>query len=214
MALSLEQLGVIILWGLWCALHSALIARPVTGYLKERLADKYRFYRLLFNLFAATTVLPLAYYTLVLDGQYFFRWEGAWRILKYLLLAGSLGLFLAGARQYNVAKFMGLEQLSRTTAAPALCARETFASAGILSVIRHPWYAGGILIIWSRDISLFSLLLHILISTYFVIGAFLEERKLVYEFGDSYRQYQKRVSMFWPWKWIKIHLSRPVGAAR
>jgi protein-S-isoprenylcysteine O-methyltransferase Ste14 len=214
MALSLKHLAVILLWVLWCSLHSALIARPLTGCLRERLGDKYRFYRLLFNLFAAATVLPLALYTLTFNGHYFFRWEGAWRILKYLLLAGSLGLFLAGARQYSLAKFIGLEQLRTAKAEPAFSAHSTFASSGILSVIRHPWYAGGILIIWSRDISVFSLLINILMSAYFIIGAFMEERKLVQEFGNSYRQYQKRVSMFLPWKWIKVHLGRPIGTGR
>ena len=31
----------------------------------------------------------------------------------------------------------------------------------------------------------------------------LEERKLVAEYGDEYREYQKQVSMFIPYKWLK-----------
>jgi protein-S-isoprenylcysteine O-methyltransferase Ste14 len=33
-----------------------------------------------------------------------------------------------------------------------------------------------------------------------VVGTILEERKLVAEFGDEYRQYQREVSMLFPWK--------------
>ena len=47
--------------------------------------------------------------------------------------------------------------------------------------------------------------LHALILTvYLIIGTFLEERKLVYEFGDQYRNYQKQVSMLLPLKWLNL----------
>jgi protein-S-isoprenylcysteine O-methyltransferase Ste14 len=39
------------------------------------------------------------------------------------------------------------------------------------------------------------------LSAYLVIGTLLEERKLVLEFGDKYREYQRQVSMFIPLKW-------------
>jgi protein-S-isoprenylcysteine O-methyltransferase Ste14 len=48
------------------------------------------------------------------------------------------------------------------------------------------------------------------LSLYLVIGAFLEERKLLKEFGDDYRLYKNRVSMLFPWKWIKKKLHLPV----
>jgi protein-S-isoprenylcysteine O-methyltransferase Ste14 len=59
------------------------------------------------------------------------------------------------------------------------------------------------LIIWARDLGLTALVVNIVLSLYLVIGAFLEERKLIKEFGDDYRHYQNRVSMLFPWKWIK-----------
>jgi protein-S-isoprenylcysteine O-methyltransferase Ste14 len=41
-----------------------------------------------------------------------------------------------------------------------------------------------------------------IISGYFVVGAILEERKLVKHFGDAYRTYQQRVPMLFPVKWL------------
>ena len=46
------------------------------------------------------------------------------------------------------------------------------------------------------------------LSVYLVAGAFLEERKLVREFGEPYRAYRRRVSMFLPFKWIRGRLAR------
>ncbi|MDP3480639.1 MAG: hypothetical protein Q8R88_12775 [Desulfoprunum sp.] len=40
-----------------------------------------------------------------------------------------------------------------------------------------------------------------LLSAYLIIGTILEERKLVVEYGDIYRTYQRQVPMLLPWKW-------------
>jgi protein-S-isoprenylcysteine O-methyltransferase Ste14 len=42
----------------------------------------------------------------------------------------------------------------------------------------------------------------VLISLYFIVGALLEERRLISIFGEEYRKYQQEVSMFIPVKWI------------
>jgi protein-S-isoprenylcysteine O-methyltransferase Ste14 len=44
------------------------------------------------------------------------------------------------------------------------------------------------------------------ISAYFIIGAILEERKLLQEFGEKYREYQENVSMFIPYEWLKAKI--------
>ena len=134
--------------------------------------------------------------------------DGALAVLQYGLLSLSVFLFLAGGRHYSLSSFLGLDQLREGEPNKTLSTRPAFATSGILGVIRHPWYAGGLLLIWSRDLGLTALFINFVLSLYLVIGAFLEERKLIKEFGDDYRQYQNRVSMLFPWKWVKkkLHL--------
>jgi len=38
---------------------------------------------------------------------------------------------------------------------------------------------------------------------YFFVGSILEERKLLLQYGEKYQEYQKKVSMFFPYKWLK-----------
>ena len=45
------------------------------------------------------------------------------------------------------------------------------------------------------------------LSVYLVVGTILEERKLVLEYGQVYRQYQHEVSMFVPWRWLMNSLT-------
>ncbi len=65
--------------------------------------------------------------------------------------------------------------------------------------VRHPLYFFFILMIWScPDLTVDKLLFNLMWSVWIVIGAFAEERDLVAEFGDPYRQYQREVPMFIP----------------
>lgn len=76
-------------------------------------------------------------------------------------------------------------------------------AAGILSAVRHPWYTGGMLIVWARPLDTAAVMTNLVVCGYFVAGAYLEERKLKVQFGEAYRDYQRQVSMFFPFKWVR-----------
>jgi len=203
MELPGKPLLAALLWVLWCALHSTLVATTVTDTMKKKLGDRFRFYRLLYNVVSLVTLIPLVYYSLTIRQPPFFRWEGYLVIVRYLLLATSISLFVAGARHYNMSQLFGIRQIKTGRVSRAVSEYDTFDTSGILGVIRHPWYIAGVLLVWAGDINLSTLLINIVISAYFVIGTFLEERKLLLEFGDRYREYRRNVSMFIPCKWLK-----------
>ena len=67
--------------------------------------------------------------------------------------------------------------------------------------VRHPLYLGTFLFIWGLLLMLpiLSLLIaNIIIMTYTLIGIRFEENKLVLEFGESYKEYQRKVPMIIP----------------
>jgi len=67
--------------------------------------------------------------------------------------------------------------------------------------VRHPLYLVVLLLIWSfPDITLDRLLFNISWTVWVVIGTMLEERDLVEEFGNAYREYQKHVPMLVPYR--------------
>jgi protein-S-isoprenylcysteine O-methyltransferase Ste14 len=210
MELTSQHFVVVALWIIWCCFHSLMIAPVLTVSLKHKLGDHFRFYRLFFNAFALATFIPLAFYSLNLKDTPIIAWQGALVVVQYGLLALSAFLFLAGARHYSFSSFLGLDQIRRKQSNLSLATHPAFVTTGILAIIRHPWYAGALLLIWARDVGLTGLLINLVFSFYLVIGAFLEERKLIKEFGDDYRRYQNRVSMLFPWKWIKTKLSLTV----
>ncbi len=186
----------------WCTLHSALISLSVTEWLRVRLPAVFRYFRIIYNLISILTLLPVLYYTYLLRGTVIFTWAGPWRILQISLILIAIYLFIAGARRYDLAQFLGLRQVHDEKACSVLTEDCSLDTRGILSVVRHPWYTGGILIVWARPLDLAAILINLLFCTYFVIGAMLEERKLVLQFGEAYRDYQRRVSMLFPVTWL------------
>lgn len=68
--------------------------------------------------------------------------------------------------------------------------------------VRHPLYFFSLLMIWSNpNFSHDRLLFNILWTCWIFIATMLEECDLVSDFGNGYRDYQKRVPMLIPYKW-------------
>jgi len=128
------------------------------------------------------------------------------RILQYGLIASAAILAIAATRHYSLLQFLGIQQILQGKAGKAMTGSGKFDSAGVLGVVRHPWYLAVFILLWARDLSLTEIMINMILSAYLVIGTFLEERKLVLEFGENYKLYQQRVSMFIPLQWLKARL--------
>jgi len=197
-----------ILWIAYCVIHSALISITGTNFLKRALRNRYRFFRVSYNIFSFLTLILLVLYSNSEGGKTepLFTWEGR-HLFQYGLIALGAILLFAAARHYNMLQFLGVNQILQGRSGGGMAESGELDTTGVLGVIRHPWYSGVFLLIWAGDITLRELIINLILSAYLIIGTFLEERKLVLEFGDRYREYQHRVSMFFPLKWLKTGLS-------
>jgi protein-S-isoprenylcysteine O-methyltransferase Ste14 len=202
----LSYLLLALAWTAYCTLHSAMISETATGFLKRRLGDRFRFYRLFFNSVAVLTLIPVLWYAHSLRQEAIFRWEGVWSVPRYLLLACGILLAVAGGRHYDLGQFLGIGQL-RGASAGGLAAGGGIDSRGVLGLVRHPWYTAVVLLLWAGDLDASALVGNVVLTAYIFVGTLLEERKLVHEFGDAYRRYQRDVSMFVPLKWIRRRIA-------
>jgi protein-S-isoprenylcysteine O-methyltransferase Ste14 len=180
-----------------------MISISVTGYFKKLLGSKYRFYRLFFNLIAILTLIPVALYASSIRTQAIFNWDGYMRIGQVLLLVIALFLFFLGGRHYDIRQVLGIKQIKERTSNKAITDTGELDTSGILGITRHPWYLATIVLIWARKLDVSAMLVNVILTSYLIVGTYLEEKKLVREFGDKYRNYQKKVSMLIPFKWLK-----------
>ena len=195
-------------WGAWCFFHSFFISRPVDAFLRKRLGVRYRYSRAGYNLLALATLVPVLVFSESLRSDPVFTWQGVLRLVQGLMLFGAFLLFAAGARRYDFLQFAGFRQIRAQNDCSALTEDCSIDTAGILGVVRHPWYSGGILLIWARTLDPAALVTNTVLTLYFIVGAALEERKLLAAYGSAYQQYRQRVSMLVPVKWLLGKLGR------
>jgi protein-S-isoprenylcysteine O-methyltransferase Ste14 len=181
-------------WLLWCLLHSLLASCRVKRYLGCGSSLSARQYRLCYVLFSTLTLAVLLFWqSAVISLPPPAGWP--WQTVRLLLFAYAGYMLTAGGRAYDLKEFLGLTQPAPEPAAGAT----HFRRDGILARVRHPWYSGGIALLiaagetpWDRwD-------WRALLLVYLLVGCLIEERRLVSELGEVYRQYQREVPMLLP----------------
>jgi protein-S-isoprenylcysteine O-methyltransferase Ste14 len=180
----------------WALVHSLLASLPFKNWTQRVFGDGAdRWYRLAFNAFAAITILPLFPMLAFLPNRRLYVVPAPWRWLmvggQVLALAGLVGSFL----QAGVFHFLGLAQLFVQQPAQT----GSLEVRGFYCYMRHPNYLFSILLLWLTPSMTVNLLtVYILITLYFYIGSFHEEKRLLAEFGDAYRDYQQQVPRLIP----------------
>ncbi len=182
-----------VLFGL---LHSWLASLTVKRHVHTRLGSPARRgYRLLYNLIATVTLLPFFALQAGLPNPQLYVVPAPWR---WLMVAGQLIAALAAAGtlwQTGLFHFLGLSQLTD----PQPTENTPLNRRGFYRWVRHPLYFFGLLFIWLSPIMYLNQLIgYVLFSLYFYIGSIYEERKLVAEFGETYRRYQQEVPRLIP----------------
>jgi protein-S-isoprenylcysteine O-methyltransferase Ste14 len=200
-------------WIAWCVLHSVTIAWGELPRLQRRLGRTAAYYRLVFNGVAIISLVPVVALMLQLRGPTLVAWSGLWRLAQAALLGAGVALFVAGAQRYDLNEVLGLNQIERARPAENAARPPRLRTTGVLGITRHPWYLGGLLVIWARDLDAAGLVTNAVLTVYLFVGTALEERKLVRVYGDAYRRYQRRVSMLLPIRWLRTRGRSDAGDA-
>jgi protein-S-isoprenylcysteine O-methyltransferase Ste14 len=188
--------------------HSTLIRRSVRDAVKRAIPDYCQGVAYTF----ASAVVLLA---LILLWQhsavnlYALRGAGAWipRVASLLVVVG----FVWGTRSLERFDAFGIDEyLAHIQCGQSPPPRLTV--NGPYGLVRHPFYALAIVALWAAPVlSLDRLLLNILFTGWVVLGASLEERDLLAEFGEEYASYRQAVPMFVPRGWARL---RKAGKAK
>lgn len=186
-------------WVAWGALHSLLVSPACAGTIERHFPRFGPYYRLAYNGLAVLTLIPVLVFKHTLAGESLFAWSGPLVWVRWAGLGAALFLAWAGAREYDLAWVGDLKQLrSRRSGDPYATELRT---SGILAWVRHPWYGSALLLLWTHAgrFDTAELTTSLVLTAYVLIGARLEERKLLAVHGHAYRAYQARTSMFFPW---------------
>jgi len=195
----MNYLIVSLLWIGYCFLHSLLISISFTKYISNLLKDYYSFYRLFYVLISLVLLIPLINYTSQIDRIVIISYNFPWSIVRNVFMYGSLLMFFwAFFFSYDPLSFFGIRQILNFKRSDEKNSAIDIKQKGLLGVVRHPMYLALIIYLWMQTFRVVDIIVNTILTIYVVIGTLLEEKKLINEFGESYKQYQKRVPMLIP----------------
>ena len=179
-----EKINFILRFILFAVVHSLF----ATEWVKKILhGDGHQAYRLLYN------IVSLLMFVWVMsahrNSEVLYFIPGFWSLIMYLLQLIVVVILVSCLKQTGAGEFLGF---TKHTA-------NTFTKTGWYSIVRHPLYFFSTLFMMSNPVMTEQwLILTILAILYFVIGGLIEEKRLVAEFGEVYRDYQQRVPFIIP----------------
>jgi len=190
----LSLLVIALAWLIYGVVHSWLAGMRLKNAVARSWPWLMPAYRLLFNGLALVLILPPLALTLLSPGTALWHWPAgiAWPALAIAILGVLFSL-----RYYDGGEFLGSSQWRRGS-------RETrdagpFTLSPLHRHVRHPWYALGLLLLWTRDLNAAWLVTAVVVTLYVWVGSRREEEKLIALYGDAYREYRRRVPGLLPW---------------
>lgn len=126
--------------------------------------------------------------------------QGAARIALYSLSMLGWLLVLTGTFMINHFDLFGLKQVWQYSRGARDHGEQPFVTRAFYRIVRHPLMLGFMVAFWATPTMSLGHLLFALMTTGYIVVAvkFLEERDLIAEHGDTYRDYQRRVPMLLP----------------
>lgn len=176
----------------FAGIHSLLASPRVKLMLIGDNPARQRMYRLVYNLISlALFGWAMAAYR---NTPVLYIVPGVWSLVMYVMQAIFIALLFICVRQTGAAEFIGISKADASGDN-----KPRLVTSGCYSIVRHPLYLFSMLFLLSNPIVTGRWLILTLFSfAYFIIGALVEERRLLGEFGSEYQRYRQKVPFLIP----------------
>ena len=179
-------------WIGYFAIHSLLADSKVKAWVRDRIGMGARPYRLLYNGISLALLWPILQYKDTFQSPILFDFPGQ-KIIAAACAGLGLVIMYIAFKNYSTKAFLGLTDPEKEGSA--------LATQGLHAYTRHPLYFGGIIFLAGYLLYAAQLSAAIVVGVallYMYVGTLLEEKKLLAQFGEEYKQYRKEVKMLIP----------------
>ncbi len=174
--------------------HSLLAADSVKKVLVPLLGKYAYAYRFLYSLLSLV-LIALVFWLFPPTGKLLYSVQPPWRWFLQTIQLVMAALFIKTVIDFQGSDFLGFRSLRTRESTP----EEHLNVEGLFRYTRHPLYViSTIYLLAAPDMTTGRLAWTVNIILYFLIGTIFEERRLLAQFGEAYREYQNRVPRFLP----------------
>ncbi|RPA67708.1 isoprenylcysteine carboxylmethyltransferase family protein [Cyclobacteriaceae bacterium YHN15] len=184
-------------WAVFYFLHTYLANLEFKIWLRTKLRFAYKYYRLIYSLFSTLYFLFILLYGTSLEKKYVLGMTDLTTYLGYMLAAFGTIILVKAFKHFSLSTFSGMKPHDDLEEV------HVFVRKGLHQYIRHPLYAGLVLIFlgfFFFEPVLASLIHLACLVIYLPFGIYFEEKKLIRIYGDTYIQYKKEVPAILPTK--------------
>lgn len=177
---------------LFACVHSLLATNKAKALISRLAKRDVRSYRLCYNLLS----MAMFGWTMAADrhSAVLYYLPGAWSLFMYLLQSLAAVMLILCLWQTGIRDFIGLSQRKKDSTP-----QKKLVINGFYAQVRHPLYLFSmIFLIMNPVMTVQWLLLTLLSSMYFTVGALVEEKRLLHELGDEYLRYRRTVPFLVP----------------
>jgi methanethiol S-methyltransferase len=177
--------------------HSGMNRRRFRDWLTTRLAPRY--HGALYSVASGAALIVVVAFWQPCTIQVLIL-HGVARLFDRAIGTLALGLFIWSTLSLLTFDPLGLGPI-KAHLQGAVYPAPRFVVRGPYRWVRHPLYSCVIVMIWTwPELTSDRLLFNLMWTIWICIGAHLEEVDLTSDFGDSYREYSRRVPMLVPWR--------------
>ena len=186
---------LVLSWLVFGLLHSLLAAAFAKRFAMRVMKQSYKYYRLLYSLFATASLAWVLHNHFSITETIMWRPPVIEKIIAAIALLAGIAVMLVCIKKYFL-YLSGIDVFMEGNTAPAALQTD-----GLHKYVRHPLYSGTLLFVWALFLGypyMNSLVSCICITLYTWIGLQFEEKKLLNEYGEAYREYQGRIPALLP----------------
>jgi len=179
----------------FAAIHSLTASLPFKRFIMRAAGPRAeKLYLSAYSLIAVLTILPLGYQIYKNPGRVLYKIPSPWR---WLMVGGQLiaGILAPLAFRDAPHRFKIRSQLS----GPQASEEDSLQIQGIYRWVRDPFLLSGLVtMLLTPFMTVNLLIIYLLTTVYLFLGSLHWETRLVAQFGDEYREYQKKVHRIIP----------------
>jgi len=190
----MEYILLALSWAIFYTLHSLLASSKLKRILREKIGSAFKWYRLFYSVFSLILLIGVMIQSALIPKMMLISKGPFSTYLGYLFAAFGTIILVKSAKKISLSTFIGFKTKEQKS--------EKLVISGIYSKIRHPLYAGLILVFLGYFFfsGTLTAAVHLgCLLAYLPFGIYFEEKNLIDLFGDDYKEYRSNVPAILPW---------------